>query len=105
MSNLLACMEKKREFSLEQFNQAMAEAYSEEILKNGDYFSFFVNLCQKKEYIIGGENMHKESFLDDILIEAFVGHRPVQFAIEMNSDNSLELFEGCEVTDVIFTVE
>ncbi len=105
MSNLLACMEKKREFSLEQFNQAMAEAYSEEILKNGDYFSFFVNLCQKKEYIIGGENMHKESFLDDILIEAFVGHRPVQFAIEMNSDKSLELFEGCEVTDVIFTVE
>lgn len=105
MSNLLACMEKKREFSLEQFNQAMAGAYSEEILKNGDYFSFFVNLCQKKEYIIGGEDMHKESFLDDILIEAFVGHRPVHFTIEMNSDKSLELFEGCEVTDVIFTVE
>lgn len=105
MSNLLACMEKKCEFSLEQFNQAMAEAYSEEILKNGDYFSFFVNLCQKKEYIIGGEDMHKESFLDDILIEAFVGHRPVHFTIEMNSDKSLELFEGCEVTDVIFTVE
>ncbi len=105
MSNLLACMAKKNKFTLEQFNEAMSNAYSEDILKNGDYFSFFVNLCQKKSYVIGGEEMHKESFLDDILIEAFVGHTPVHFSIEMNSDNSLELFEGCEVTDVMFTVE
>ena len=104
MSNLLVCMEKKQEFTLEQFNEAMAGAYSEDLLKNADYFSFFVNLCQKKEYVIGGEGMHKEGFLDDILIEAFAARQPMHFTIEMNSDRSLELFEGCEVTDVIFKV-
>ena len=34
----------------------MKNMYSENVLKNADYFSFFVNLCQKKKHIIGGED-------------------------------------------------
>lgn len=105
MNNLLMCMKSRSTFTLEEFNQAMSGCYSDRILKNADYFSFFVNLCQKKQYVIGGGGMDKESFLDDILIDAFSGQEPVHFTIQMDSGRKLTLFEGCEVADVTFTVE
>lgn len=105
MRNLLQCMEQKDSFTLEQFNEAMSNAYAPEILRNGDYYSFFVNLCQKKKYTIGGSGMEKESFLDDILVDKFTDISPVTFTIEMSTDKKLTLFENCEVSDIIFRVE
>jgi hypothetical protein len=59
----------------------MEKHYSADVLKNADYFSFFVNLCQKTHYTIGGmpEN---ESFLDAYVSEAFEGAEKVEFEIE-----------------------
>lgn len=105
MSNLLMCMEKQKSFTLKEFNRAMSANYSPDILKNADYYSFFVNLCQRKHYVIGGSKMEKESFLDDILIKEFSGRDAVTFSLEMISDKKLELFDDCEVTDILFTVE
>ena len=66
MNNLLAAFEKRDTFTLSEFGAAMSRMYSPDILKNADYYSFFVNLCQKQEYVIGGQT-ENESFLDDIL--------------------------------------
>lgn len=104
MRNLLQCMEQRENFTLEQFNAAMSLAYNPDILKNGDYYSFFVNLCQKKEYRVGGSTMGKESFLDDILSDKFTDISPVSFTIEMATDRKLTLFEGCEMSDINFRV-
>ncbi len=105
MRNLLWCMEKQKSFTLEQFNEAMSFNYSPDVLKNADYYSFFVNLCQRKRYVIGGGKMEKESFLDDILREEFNDLEMVSFSMEMLSDKKLELSRECEVTDILFKVE
>lgn len=102
MGNLLQCFEQKREFTLEEFNGAMSRAYSQDILKNADYFSFFVNICQKTEYEVGSDKKENESFLDEILNEKFKGSQPVKFRLKMCSDHMLELYEGCEVSDIMF---
>lgn len=104
MKNLLWCMEKTSGFTLGEFNEAMSRAYSPEILKNADYYSFFVNLCQKKSYVVGSEDMGQESFLDAILREAFCECAPVRFSIERIDGKMLELFPGCEVTDMCLRV-
>lgn len=67
MKNLISALHKKEAFTLEEFNLSMKNMYSENVLKNADYFSFFVNLCQKKKHITGGADMDSESFMDDIL--------------------------------------
>lgn len=81
MENLLAALAKKATFTLSEFGEAMSRLYSPEILKNADYYSFFVNLCQKQRYTVGGQ-MATESFLDGILSESFAAHEKVTFTIE-----------------------
>ena len=84
MNNLLAAFEKRDTFTLSEFGAAMSRMYSPDILKNADYYSFFVNLCQKQEYVIGGQT-ENESFLDDILSGAFEDREPVYFTITPKS--------------------
>jgi hypothetical protein len=81
MDNLYMALKERAEFTLGEFNAMMEKHYSADVLKNADYFSFFVNLCQKTHYTIGGmpEN---ESFLDAYVSEAFEGAEKVEFEIE-----------------------
>jgi hypothetical protein len=102
MNNLLEYIKRKKDATLGEFNGCMKRTYSEEILRNADYYSFFVNLFQKREYTIGGTSMRNESFLDEILINAFEGKEEVTFHIEMHSDQSQVLYDECEVSDAHF---
>ena len=105
MQNLLQAFAQRTSFTLEEFNAAMQKSYTPEILKNADYYSFFVNLCQRRQYVIGGGRMEKESFLDDILKQAFDGHEMLTFRMEMDSSHYLTLFDGCGMSDVKFIVQ
>jgi len=102
MKNLISALHKKEEFTLEEFNLSMKNMYSENVLKNADYFSFFVNLCQKKKHITGGADMDSESFMDDILKKYFENEAPVAFSIDEGNGKMLGLMDGCEVSDVTF---
>lgn len=103
MNNLLSYMEKKSEFTLREFNDVLSKAYSESIFRNGDYYSFFISLCQKKEYKIGTESA-KESFLDDIIQDEFMSHMPVRFMIEMPEagKDTISLFDLFEISNITF---
>ncbi|MBO5459855.1 MAG: hypothetical protein J5981_06370 [Lachnospira sp.] len=81
MRNLLAAFKKKKRFTLSEFGEAMSRMYSPEILKNADYYSFFVNLCQKQRYTIGGTE-NKESFLDEILTDTFAEADKITFCVQ-----------------------
>ena len=48
-------MKKSDIITLGQFADAMKRAYGEQVLRNADFFSFFVNLCQKDEYQLGSD--------------------------------------------------
>lgn len=101
MDNLYMALGEKKTFTLESFNEAMKKHYSPDIVRNGDYYSFFVNLCQKKRYRIGGGEVDNESFLDEYVSDAFKDAQPLEFVINPG-DAGLELFNGCEVCNVEF---
>lgn len=105
MENLLAALSERERFTLKEFNEAMSRRYSENILKNADYFSFFVNLCQKNSYVIGGQEMSSDSFLDEILKAHFSDRERTAFSVACGSRSVTEPAEGCEVTDVVFQRE
>ena len=100
MNNLLAAFEKRDTFTLSEFGAAMSRMYSPDILKNADYYSFFVNLCQKQEYVIGGQT-ENESFLDDILSGAFEDREPVYFTITPKSAGAQEE-QPMEQSELVF---
>lgn len=72
--------------TLDKFGEYMRRAYGAAILKNADYYAFFVNLCQREEYVIGGDNMHSETFLDDILKDNFRDREARHFRIIKHND-------------------
>ena len=95
------CMNKSDILTLGEFNNIMSEAYGEEILNNADYYSFFVNLCQKDSYVIGGDNMQSETFLDDILKEGFEGSEPVHIIMEKGTDEIID-YTNVQVMNITF---
>ena len=106
MNNLLAYMNLIDTFTLKEFNQSLSRTYSEDLFKNSDYYSFFVHLCQKKEYSVGGGNMTSESFLDDILFDEFNDANHIRFSITMadGDEEILEFNQGFQISNLRFTV-
>ncbi|MDO5401893.1 MAG: hypothetical protein Q4F11_00495 [Eubacteriales bacterium] len=103
MDNLVACLNKRKRISLKEFNEAMAKAYGDGILKNGDYYGFFVNLCHKNNYVIGGLKMESQDFIDEILKEHYEGKDEVSFEID-RQEELLHICEDTEITNLIFEI-
>lgn len=102
MDNLIACLKKRRRMSLKEFNDAMTQAYGEAVVKNADYYAFFVNLCHKDTYVLGGDKMKCDDFLDDILKEHYEGSESMSFTIKKQQQELLQVDEETIVTDLIF---
>ena len=92
-------MNKSDILTLGEFNNIMSEAYGEEILNNADYYSFFVNLCQKDEYQLGG-NAGEDTFLDAYLGEGFKDTESFTFAIRKGLGGQVILSDNCMMADV-----
>ena len=105
MRNLLIYLDKYSTFTLKEFNEVLERNYSEKIFKNGDYYSFFIHLCQKKEYEIGLGASAKESFLDEIIQEEFKDHSRVAFTISMaeGTEDNIQLLDLFEISNITFT--
>ena len=101
MNNIIALLSKKSALTLKEFNEYMKEAYDERILKNADYYSFFVNLCQKETYNLGGKEMDNDTFLDGILKEAYEGKDVLKFELVKQQNEMLEIGDNLEVTDIL----
>lgn len=101
MNNIIALLSKKDSLTLKEFNEYMEKAYDERILKNADYYSFFVNLCQKEKYNLGGNEMDNETFLDGILKEAYEGKDILKFELEKQQEQMLEIGDNLEVSDIL----
>lgn len=111
MRSIIRLLEEKQEFTLSWYNAWLKDRYREKadnILANADYYSFLVNLCQKRRYVIGGPDDTEESFLDGILKEglaadgaAGVNGNPYVIEIEM-ADGEVEVGKEAVVSELIF---
>ena len=99
MKNLIVCLKKSDIITLGQFADAMKRAYGEQVLRNADFFSFFVNLCQKDEYQLGG-NAGEDIFLDAYLGEGFKDTESFTFAIRKGLGGQVILSDNCMMADV-----
>ena len=110
MNNLINAIKIKKRLNLKTFNEAMAKAYGDKILKNADYYSFFVNLSAKERCIIGGEHMDSESFLDDYLKAEYqdtdrYGGEEIIFSIRKQLDEQLNISDNIMMQNMEFTLE
>jgi hypothetical protein len=100
----MTCLKRKKQISLKEFNEAMVQAYGSGVMKNADYYAFFVNLCHKNSYMIGGDEMKSEDFIDDILKEHYEGSPEFAFQIEKQQGEVIEIEDETEVMELVFTM-
>ena len=105
MNNLLQAFSIRSEFTLEEFNIAMQKTYGDKVLLNADYYSFFVNLCQKQRYEISDKT--EESLLYNIFKDNKNVHINGNFVFEiiMNNTSKVKIGKHCEISNVCFRKE
>lgn len=119
MDNLIQALNIRKQFSLDEFNSAMRNTYGDRVLLNADYYSFFVNLCQRRNYVIGNGKTGSDSFLDAILADNIYKNAiqtdaygstdedemQIRFTIIMDDCSKVKIGNHCEISNVIFRKE
>lgn len=103
MKNLMECLNAENKFDLRKYIKYLTEKYGESILFNGDFYTFLIHLCQKKEYF-SGDSTGKETFLDD-MIKNMDCERICPFRIIMGGDGENEdtlVIGDSEITNIGF---
>ncbi|MDE6873972.1 MAG: hypothetical protein K2P87_05900 [Lachnospiraceae bacterium] len=91
LKTLLDTLLERPRFDLAEFNEVLEDKYFDEIFKNSDYYSFLVQLCQKRLYDLEEIRKKQDTFLDGILARMLAGlpdtkYRGLRFGIELVSD-------------------
>lgn len=68
---LLDQLTKKERIELKEFSAILEIKYGDSFLSNGDYYSFLVHIAQKKCYTIQGLFEKPETFLENLIIDAW----------------------------------
>lgn len=66
---LFKLVKSKREIELTEFENAVSDTTGKDVLKNGDWYSYLVHLCQKKHYSVNDIISRTDTFLEEIIKE------------------------------------
>lgn len=105
---LLSLLKRKNSFDLRTYNEAASKIFGDELLENGDYYSFLVHLCQKKEYSFEADRQSMETFLDEIFHDCaqrteYAPYLGMKFTIEpAAADDEIELVGGFMISNIKF---
>ena len=102
LKTLLDTLLVKPAFDLAEFNRILETRYFDGIFRNSDYYSFLVQLCQKREYDLSGLEKKQDTFLEGILSGMLreTGEkrfRGLRFRLELLSDLDLRETAGEEL--------
>lgn len=106
---------KEGEFDLQRFNEYAKGILGEALFVNGDYYSFLIHLCQKKEYVFEADRQRMETFLDEIIRECadrteFAAYLGLHFVLKLADGQEEKIVtrrggdEDIEVTNIHFSV-
>ncbi|MDE7299592.1 MAG: hypothetical protein K2N94_12335, partial [Lachnospiraceae bacterium] len=92
---LLDTLLVKPSFDLAEFNRILENRYFDGIFRNSDYYSFLVQLCQKREYDLSQLGKKQDTFLENILAGMLREsgdrrYRGLKFRLELLSDQGQE---------------
>lgn len=86
---LFDMVEENQTFTLKELEGKVAGLLGENVLKNGDWYSFLVHLCQKKNYNVSEIMEKPDTFLEEILkghLDGKEKYTGIAFGIESMTD-------------------
>lgn len=106
---LLSLLKRRESFELRTFNELAGKIFGDALFDNGDYYSFLVHLCQKKEYSFDADKHTMETFLDEIFMECaqkqeYEQYLGIHFTIEPEGQDEITPADGFTISDIHFQV-
>lgn len=106
---LLSLLKRRESFELRTFNELAVKIFGDALFENGDYYSFLVHLCQKKEYSFDADKHTMETFLDEIFMECaqkqeYEQYLGMHFTIEPEEQDEITPADGFTISDIHFQV-
>lgn len=106
---LLSLLKRRESFELRTFNELAGKIFGDALFDNGDYYSFLVHLCQKKEYSFDADKHTMETFLDEIFMECaqkqeYEQYLGMHFTIEPEGQDEITPADGFTISDIHFQV-
>lgn len=104
---LLGKLTEGSSFTLSEWNEELKARYGEAIFRNGDYYSFIVHMCQKKEYRIKDIQKKAETFFEEIIKKALkepslAEYRDMSFGLVMEAGKTISLMGLFEISEIRF---
>ena len=107
--SLFEALRERQSFTLKEWNEALKAGLGDELFRNGDYYTFLIHLCQKKDYEVEAFMSKPDTFLEGIMAEVmkeaeFERYRNYKFKIIMpeESGDTLRLLKVFEISNVSF---
>ena len=106
---LLAMLRRRDSFDLRTFNESAVKVLGDTLFENGDYYSFLVHLCQKKEYVFETDRQSMETFLDEIFRDCaakdeYAEYLGTHFSIEPAGGDEIEISANSQDNALPFTI-
>ncbi len=106
---LLSLLKRRESFELRTFNELAGKIFGDALFDNGDYYSFLIHLCQKKEYSFDTDKHTMETFLDEIFMECaqkqeYEQYLGIHFTIEPEGQDEITPADGFTISDIHFQV-
>lgn len=109
---LLSLLKRRQSFDLRTLNELAGKIFGDALFENGDYYSFLVHLCQKKEYSFEADRHVMETFLDEIFHDCaekpeYAQYLGMKFMLEPAAPDEDELVpgNGFTISNIHFRVE
>lgn len=107
---LLDKLLEKGEFTLQEFCKEQGARYGRTLMENGDFYTFLVHLCQKKEYDMQEVRSNPDTFLEEILCKFLdqdenEKYRNMKLSMEMLPDSVIASTGAVSITDIHFQVK
>lgn len=107
MKLLMKLLLVKGEFSLREFNEYLLGVFKEDILKNGDYYSFVLHIAQKNYYDISKLRQDEKTIFDKIIIDILTPEnqnefKVLKFKVIPIPDDVIEISSLFKITNIKF---
>lgn len=100
---LVRLLRQQARVEIEEYHRALVDICGENVLNNGDYYSFLVHLCQKKEYDLSRTFEKPDTFLEEMIKELTFASN-LRFIIHFPKDSEEELvnIDGRFISNLTF---
>ena len=101
--NLLKTLQQKETISLHEWQEQLKMQLGEQVVRNGDYYSFLVHLAQKKEYKVTQIIAKPDTFLEEavkVFLEEHKEYEDMEITLVMLPEEELLVGERMSVTNL-----